>query len=75
MLNFSRISEDKAGLLERPFEKAEIFGVVMDFDGDKVRGSDGYPMAFFSNLLGHYQNRSFGGFSVFFLIMLNLREV
>ena len=47
MLNFSRIFEDKAGWLERPFEEAEIFGVFMDFDGDKTLELDGFPMAFF----------------------------
>ena len=47
VLNFSKISEDKAGWLERPFEEVEIFGVVMDFDGDKVPGPNGFPMAFF----------------------------
>ena len=33
--------------MERPFEEAEIFGVVMDFDGDKTLGPDGFLMAFF----------------------------
>ena len=47
MLNFLKISEDKAGWLERPFEEAEIFGVVMDFDGAKAPGPDGFPIAFF----------------------------
>ena len=46
-LNFSRIFEDKAGWLERPFEEAKIFGVVMDFNGDKAPGPNGFPMAFF----------------------------
>ena len=46
-LNFSRISGDKAGWLERLFEEVEIFGVVMDFDGDKTLELDGFPMAFF----------------------------
>ena len=47
VLNFLKISEDKAGWLERPFEEAEIFGVVMDFDGAKAPGPDGFPIAFF----------------------------
>ncbi|XP_030958979.1 uncharacterized protein LOC115980926 [Quercus lobata] len=47
VLNFSKISEDKASWLERPFEEAEIFRVVMDFDGDKALGPDGFPTAFF----------------------------
>ena len=46
VLNFSRISEDKAGWLERPFEEVEIFEVVMDFDGDKAPEPNGLPMAF-----------------------------
>ena len=47
VLIFSRIFEDKASWLERPFEQGEIFGVVMDFDGDKALVPDGFPMAFF----------------------------
>ena len=47
MLNFLKISEEKANWLERPFEEAEIFGVVMDFDDDKAPSPDGFPMAFF----------------------------
>ena len=47
VLNFLRIFQDKAGWLERPFEEAGIFGVVMDFDGDKALELDGFPMAFF----------------------------
>ena len=46
VLNFSKIFEEKANWLERPFKEAEIFGVVMDFDGDKAPGPNGFPMAF-----------------------------
>ena len=46
-LNFSRIFEDKAGWLEWPFEEAEIFGVVMGFNGDKAPGPNAFPMVFF----------------------------
>ena len=43
VLIFSRIFEDKASWLERPFEQGEIFGVVMDFDGDKALVPNGFP--------------------------------
>ena len=47
MLNFPKISNDKAGWLVRPFDDVEVFGVVKDFEGDKAPGLDGFPMAFF----------------------------
>ena len=47
MLNFPKISDDKASWLVRPFDEAEVFGVVKDFEGDKAPGPDGFPMAFF----------------------------
>ena len=72
MLNFSKISEDKAGQLERPFKEAEIFGVVMDFDGDKVPGPDGFPMAFFQACWAIIKTDLLEVFSIF-LIMLSLR--
>ena len=47
VLNFPKISDDKAGRLVRPFDDVEVFGVVKDFEGDKAPGPDGFPMAFF----------------------------
>ena len=47
VLNFPKISDDKAGWLVRPFDDVEVFGVVKDFEGDKAPGPDGFPMAFF----------------------------
>ena len=76
VLNFSRISEDKTRLLERPFEEAEIFGVVMDFDGDKAPGPNGFRMAFFQTCWAIIKTNLFEVFKFFFffLIMLNLRK-
>ena len=47
VLNFSKISKDKAGWLEKHFEEVGIFRVVKDFNGDKAPRLDGFPMAFF----------------------------
>ena len=47
MLNFPKISNDKASRLVRPFDDVEVFGIVKDFEGDKALGPDGFPMAFF----------------------------
>ena len=47
VLDFPRISGDNAVWLERPFEEAEIFEVIKEFNGDKSPGPDGFPMAFF----------------------------
>ena len=44
---FSRISEEDATWLERPFDEEEVFGVVHDFNGDKALGLDDFTMAFF----------------------------
>ena len=44
---FSRISKEDATWLDRPFDEKEVFGVVQDFNSDKVPGPDGFTMAFF----------------------------
>ena len=43
---FSRISEEDASWLDRPFDENEVFGMEHDFDGDKAPGPDGFTMAF-----------------------------
>ena len=35
--------------MDRPFEEDEVFGVVQDFNGDKVLGPNGFTMAFFQS--------------------------
>ena len=49
---FPRISDDNADWLDRPFEEAEIFDVIQNFNGDKAPGPDGFPMAFFQACWG-----------------------
>ena len=44
---FPRISSDNADWLDRPFDEAEIFEVIQNFNGDKAPGPDGFPLAFF----------------------------
>ena len=46
---FSRISEEDASWLDRPFDEDEVFDVVHDFNGDKASGLDGFTMAFFQS--------------------------
>ena len=41
------ISGDNADWLDRPFEEAEIFDVIQNFNGEKSPGPNGFPMAFF----------------------------
>ena len=52
VLNFPRISGDNVVCLERPFEEAEIFEVIKEFNGDKSPGPDDFPMAFFQACWG-----------------------
>ena len=47
VLVFPRISGDNADWLDRPFEEAEIFDVIQNFNDDKAPGPDEFPMAFF----------------------------
>ena len=47
VLVFPRIFGDNVDWLDRPFEEAEIFDVIQNFNGDKAPGPDGFPMAFF----------------------------
>ena len=74
-LNFSRIFEDKAGWLERPFEEAEIFVVVMGFNGDKAPGPNAFPMVFFQICWAIIKIDLLEVVQYFFFIMLSLRKV
>ena len=47
VLDFPRISGDNVDWLKRPFEEAEIYEVIKEFNGDKSPGPDGFLMAFF----------------------------
>ena len=51
-LDFPCISGDNAEWLEKPFEEAEVRSVIMEFNGDKSPGPDGFTMAFFQACLG-----------------------
>ena len=46
-VEFSRISEEDAIWLDRPFDEDEVYGVIHGFNGDKAPGPDGLSMAFF----------------------------
>ena len=50
-VEFSRISEEDAIWLDRPFDEDEVYRVIHGFNGDKTPSSDGFSMAFFSVLL------------------------
>ena len=47
VLEFPIIFGDNAVWLERPFDEAEVFEVIQNFNGDKYLRQDGFPMAFF----------------------------
>ena len=46
-LDFHSIGADEASLLERKFDREEVFQVLKDLQGDKAPGPDGFSMAFF----------------------------
>jgi len=48
-VEFSRISEEDAIWLDRPFDEDEVYGVIHGFNGDKAPGPDGLSMAFFQS--------------------------
>ena len=66
VLVFPRISSDNAGWLDRPFEEAEIFDVIQNFNGDKAPRPDGFPMAFFQACWGILKTNLMAVFHHFF---------
>ena len=46
-VDFSRISEENALWLDRPFDEEEVFRMINGFNSDKSPGPDGFSMAFF----------------------------
>ena len=46
-LDFACISEDERFSLEREFSKEEVTQALMEMEGDKAPGPDGFTMAFF----------------------------
>ena len=45
-LSFKQVGEEPAGRLEVIFSEEEVFAVVLDLNGDKAPGPDGFPIAF-----------------------------
>ena len=48
-MEFSRISEEDALWLDRPFDEEEVHGVITGFNVDKAPGPNGFSMAFFQS--------------------------
>ena len=61
-VEFSRISEEDAIWLDRPFDEDEVYRVIHGFNGDKTPSSDGFSMAFFSVLLECVQKGNYKSF-------------
>ena len=62
-LDFSSIDEEDNIVLDKPFTKEEVLGVVKDMVGDKAPGPDGYSMAFFQRCWDIVKNDVLAGFS------------
>jgi len=50
-LDFACIREDERLALEREFSKEEVSQVLMEIEGDKAPGPDGFTMAFLKKML------------------------
>ena len=74
VLVFPRISDDNADWLDRLFEKAEIFDVIQNFNGDKLPGPDGFLMAFFQ-LCWSILKLILWLYFIIFLLKVSLRKV
>ena len=48
-VDISRISEEDALWLDRPFDEEEVYGVINGFNGDKAPSPNGFSMAFFQS--------------------------
>ncbi|RVW91853.1 LINE-1 reverse transcriptase-like [Vitis vinifera] len=44
-----QISQEEAEILERPFTEEEIYGALMEMNGDKAPGPDGFTLAFWQS--------------------------
>ncbi|RVX22754.1 hypothetical protein CK203_008374 [Vitis vinifera] len=51
-LNLNQISQQEAEILELPFSEDEVHSALMDMNGDKALGLDGFTVAFLAMLLG-----------------------
>ena len=49
MLQLEQISQQEADNLEHPFSEDEIHGALMEMNGDKAPGPDGFTMAFWQS--------------------------
>ena len=48
-LQLDQISQEEAEILERPFTEEEIQGALMEMNGDKAPGPDGFTLAFWKS--------------------------
>ncbi|RVW49857.1 LINE-1 reverse transcriptase-like [Vitis vinifera] len=48
-LQLDQISQEEAEMLERPFTEEEIQGALMEMNGDKAPGPDGFTLAFWQS--------------------------
>ena len=48
-LQLDQISQQEAETLERPFTEEEIYVALMEMNGDKAPGPDGFTMAFWQS--------------------------
>jgi hypothetical protein len=46
-IEFDSIDASDRDMLERPFDREEVFQVIQNLQGDKAPGPDGFTMAFF----------------------------
>ena len=53
-LQLDQISQQEAENLERPFTEDEIHGALMEMNGDKAPGPDGFYSGLLAKLLGVY---------------------
>ena len=45
-LEFDRIGEEEAARMEEMFSMEEVFLALLELNGDKVPGPNGFPLAF-----------------------------
>ena len=48
-LQLKQISQQEAELLELPFSESEVHAALMDMNGDKAPGPDGFTLAFWQS--------------------------
>ncbi|RVW29557.1 hypothetical protein CK203_077422 [Vitis vinifera] len=74
-LQLDQISQEEAEILERPFTEDEIHGALMEMNGDKAPGPDGFTLAFWQSCWEFIKEEIIEMFKEFYDIALSSKAL